>query len=735
MQRAAPQAYRPAGIDEMIDADGLVRPHYRALVDALTAMPDAEQARRQGQAEQYLREAGVYYRDTAEGAGATGAEHAWPLAFLPLVIDAAEWQGLEAALIQRVRFLERLLADVYGDRTIVAKGLLPGTVLAANPEFLHPLADQAHNGLPLLGFVAMDLMRGGDGVWRILGDRTQAPSGAGFALENRVATARAFPEPLRDGQVRRLAGFFQAFRDALHARNAALGGESIGILSPGLMSETSYEHAYLARYLGFQLVEGGDLTVRDDRVFVRSVEGDRPLAVLWRRLDADFADPVELNGESRIGTPGLSRTVRAGNLLMVNALGSGFLEDPSLAPFMDTLAERLIGETLVLRPAERQSTPSTAPVLSAGALSPRPVTLRVFLARGRERWHVMPGGFARVAENALPGAAIRAGGRSVDVWVLSDGPRSDLTLLSRDAVFSRRLPGALPARAADNLFWLGRQVERLEQASRIMRTHQGRLADASPMAEVDGALRGALKRFGLEADKPLPGLAVLAGQACDIAARIRDRFSPDGWRVLSEIPPLLAKARPATHVEAAAVANGILGRLSGFTGLVDENMYRLNGWRFLQCGRRIERGIAFCESLADLVAPDLGDEALDAILELADSRLTYRRRYSVELWRHAVLDLAVLDPLNPRSATALAEELDTIIHALPGFQAGEPLTQPGRRIARLAVRLRTADPREVDAAFLKRVAQDMRDISELLSERYFAPVETRPSAYGGSTVE
>ncbi|WP_285295217.1 circularly permuted type 2 ATP-grasp protein [Aureimonas altamirensis] len=734
-RRGASATYRPAGIDEMVDGNGVVRPHYRSLVDALAAMPPAEQARRQGQAEQYLREAGVYYRDPAEGAGATAAEHAWPLAFLPLVIDAAEWRGLETALIQRARFLESLLADVYGGRALVVEGLLPGTVLAGNREFLHPLADQGKNGLPLLGFVAMDLMRGTDGVWRLLGDRTQAPSGAGFALENRVATARAFPELVRDGRVRRLAGFFQGFRDALHAWNASLGGEAIGILSPGLMSETSYEHAYLARYLGFQLVEGGDLTVRQDHVFVRSVDGDRPVAVLWRRLDADFADPVELNGESRIGTAGLSRTVRAGNLLMVNALGSGFLEDPSLAPYMDALAERLIGETLLLRPAEQTSTPSTAPVLSSGSLSPRPVTLRVFLARGRDGWHAMPGGFARVAEAALPGAAIRAGGRSVDVWVLSDGPRSNFTLLARDAVFSRRLPGALPARAADNLFWLGRQVERLEQASRIMRTHQGRQADAAPLADVDSALRGALMRFGLDADAPLPGLAALAGMACDIASRIRDRFSPDGWRVLSEIPPLLAEARPATHAEAAAVANGILGRLSGFTGLVEENMYRLNGWRFLQCGRRIERGIAFCESLADLVRPDLGDEALDAILELADSRLTYRRRYSVELWRHAVLDLSVLDPLNPRSVTFLAEELDSIIHALPGFQAGEPLTQPGRRIARLAVRLRTADPREVDAAFLKRVAQDMRDISELLSERYFAPASGHLSAYGGSTVE
>ena len=147
----------------------------------------------------------------------------------------------------------------------------------------------------------------------------------------------------------------------------------------------------------------------------------------------------------------------------------------------------------------------------------------------------MPGGFARVAEVALPGAAIRAGGRSVDVWVMSDEPQSDLTLLSRDAVFSRRLPGALPARAADNLFWLGRQVERLEQASRIMRTHQGRLADAAPLAEVDKALRGALMRFGLDADSPLPGLAALAGMACDIAARIRDRFSPDGWLSLIHI--------------------------------------------------------------------------------------------------------------------------------------------------------------------------------------------------------
>lgn len=729
-----PAPYRLDGdaFDEMVAPDGSVRPHYCALAGFLGALAPSELEQRFGRAAQYLREAGVFYRTGAEA----DAVAAWPLAHPPLVLDAREWATLETGLVQRARYLEALARDLYGHRRLVTEGVLPASMVGQNPEFLRPLGLQGLAEAPLLRFIAIDLVRSaGTGAWTVVADRTQAPSGAGFALENRVATSRAFPDLLRQQPVRRLAGFFNAFREALNDLNGPEGGR-VGLLTPGPHSETYFEHAYLARYLGFRLLEGADLSVRNDALTVRTVDGPSPIRVLWRRLDADYADPLELLASSQIGTPGLVRAVRAGHAILVNALGSGIVETPALRAFEAASAHALLGETLGLPSvpvrwdaasgdlaAVEEDTIrfSTAPTFEDGRLVPRAVTLRVFLARGRDGWSVMPGGFARFsAPGAANAVSMRAGGRSADVWIAGTGTEPPLSLIARPSTaFSRRLPAALPARAADDLYWLGRYVERTEIAARLFRMHVER--DERP--ETPGpAARCVARLLGELVGDPAsarPGLATLAANAFSNASRNRERFSPDGWRVLAEIVDLLRPptARPADD---EILADAILMRLAGFAGLVHESMYQFTGWRFLEAGRRVERGTMTAHVAGTICSGGLEAEGVcEALLEFTDARMTYRRRFSVDLVPSAVVDLSILDPLNPRSLAFQAEALGRILDALPGVKAGETLHRSAALAARLRVRLQTAESAEVTPAFLIRAAGDFRRISDGIAERYF----------------
>src|SRR4051794_10414360 len=338
--------YRPlAGVpDEMVDADGVLRPVWKPLIDALDGLGSEELTRRFARADQYLRDAGVYYR-VYDRAGA--AERAWPLAHVPLLIDESEWQAITAGLVQRAELFEAAVADIYGQNRLVADGLLPPGLIASSPEFLRPMVGVKPASGFFLHFCAFELGRGPDGGWWVLGDRTQAPSGAGFALENRVATTRALSDIYGEMYVHRLAGFFRRFRDALHAMVGLPSGR-VAILTPGPLNETYYEHAYIARYLGTMLLEGEDLTVSEGRLMVRTVSGLKRVNVLWRRMDAAFVDPLELNAASQIGTPGMAEAVRRGSVTLVNALGSGILEARAMLAFLPELSRQLNGEELIL---------------------------------------------------------------------------------------------------------------------------------------------------------------------------------------------------------------------------------------------------------------------------------------------------------------------------------------------------------------------------------------------------
>jgi uncharacterized circularly permuted ATP-grasp superfamily protein/uncharacterized alpha-E superfamily protein len=526
--------------DETIAADGQVRPHFEPLIRSLEALGRPELTSRWENARRAIRTNGVTYNVYGDP---EGTDRSWELDMMPLVISAAEWSHLERALIQRTRLLNLILADVYGPQRLLRQGLLPPALVFANPAFLRPCHGVAVPSDLRLHLHGVDLARSPDGQWWVLADRTQAPSGAGYALENRIVISRSLPETFRDCQVQRLASFFRAHRDALmtlapHQRDQP----KVVLLTPGPYNETYFEHAYLARYLGFTLVEGGDLTVRDRRVFIKTLDGLEPVDVIFRRLDDSFCDPLELSGDSSIGVAGLVEAARAGNVTIANALGSGVIETAAIMAFLPGLCRELLGEDLMLpsvatwwcgQPkeleyvlahldqlvakrafpsqnreplfgrkltgseksvlvAEMRARPnefvgqdqvalSTAPVWLGHGLEPRPLVLRTYVAADGHSFVVMPGGLTRVAGvRDVPVVSMQRGGGSKDTWVLSDGPVSTVSLLSQPGVVVRheRRSTDLPSRVADNLFWLGRYAERAEHTMRLLRGTVTRLTDA-----------------------------------------------------------------------------------------------------------------------------------------------------------------------------------------------------------------------------------------------------------------
>ena len=322
--------------------DGAPRAVWSRFFDAFAALSPADIERRFASADRHLREAGVTYRAPGET-----ADRLWPLSHLPLLIDEADWQQLTAGIAQRAQLLEMVLRDLYGEGRLVADGAVPAAAIAGSNEYLRAVCGVKPPGGRYLHLYAADVGRGPDGRWWVLGDRTQAPSGAGYALENRLVLSRAFSNLYKSMNVERVAPFFEAFRDGLRA-SADRDEPRIGLLTPGAFSETYFEHATLARYLGFLLVEGDDLAVSGDRIHIRTVAGLKRLDVLLRRVDSNFLDPLELDASSHLGVPGLIDVLRKNGVVVANMPGSGVLEARALLGFLPSLCRRLLGEDLMM---------------------------------------------------------------------------------------------------------------------------------------------------------------------------------------------------------------------------------------------------------------------------------------------------------------------------------------------------------------------------------------------------
>jgi uncharacterized circularly permuted ATP-grasp superfamily protein/uncharacterized alpha-E superfamily protein len=346
MMRELLTNYPPATAryDEMLGASQAPREHWQPLFEQLAAASPEVLRERVQWVQRQVRENGVTYNVYADS---EGADRPWELDTLPLILPADEWAGIEAAIKQRATLLNQVLVDVYGEQRLLAEGMLPPALVYGHAGFLRPCRGSRPPGGVMLHMYAADLARSPDGRWWVVDDRTQAPSGAGYALENRLVISRLYADLFRDLRVQRLAGFFATLRDSLAHWAPADGAAPLTVLlTPGPLNETYFEHTYLARYLGLPLVEGSDLTVREDKVWLKTLSGLQRVHAILRRLDDDYCDPLELRSDSALGIPGLVNAARRGNVLVANGLGSNLLETGALLGFLPRLCERLLGESL-----------------------------------------------------------------------------------------------------------------------------------------------------------------------------------------------------------------------------------------------------------------------------------------------------------------------------------------------------------------------------------------------------
>lgn len=564
--------------DEAMQPDGTLRPHYAAFLQDLDHLSPRELRRRWEAARRFVHEQGITYHVYSDPAG---VERPWRLDPVPLLIAADEWQQLETALIQRATLLNRILIDCYGPQELIRDGRLPPALVFAQPDFIRACHGiRPPKDLHLVLYAA-DLARAPDGRWWVVSDRTQIPTGAGYALANRLVTSRVMPETFRQCRVHRLAGFFREIQTTLAGlAPARTDNPRVVMLTPGAYNETYFEQAYLARYLGYTLVEGQDLVVRDHRVYLKTLSGLEPVDVILRRVDDDFCDPLELRNDSMLGVPGLVEAWRAGHVAIANALGSGLVQNPAFLPFLPGLCEHLLGEKLKLpsvatwwcgqkvaadqvlanqervtvKPAFRTAGSdheerrlsqeelrksmefqphlyvaqesielATAPSSSEEGLVPRPVGLRVYLVASGGSYKMMSGGLARVMPD--PSArliSMQHGGASKDTWALSEGPVAEDTLLHNagEIIELRRVGNNLPSRMADNFFWLGRYVERADAVCRLLRSAVTRSSIESA-GSVSPALHPILTTLAMQGQ--IDG-AILASEASLDATRLEQEI-------------------------------------------------------------------------------------------------------------------------------------------------------------------------------------------------------------------
>ncbi len=521
----------PGCYDEMRSDQGEVRPHWRYVLESLRTLGPAGIADRWREAARMIRDNGVTYNLNGDP---QGMSRPWELDLLPLLIRSEEWAVLERGLMQRAELFNLILQDLYGPRESIDRGLLPPELIDGCADYLLPCHGIECAGRRPLIHYAADLTRMPDGRWRVVGDRTQSPLGAGYALENRVVLSRVMPSLFRDSHVHRLAGFFRTMRRTLTRLAPGRDGHTrVVLLTPGPESEAYFEHAYLANYLGYTLVQGGDLSVRDGAVWLRTLGRLERIDAVLRRVNSEWCDPLELREDSVLGVPGLMQAVRAGNVVVANALGSGMLEHPGLVAFLPALCQHLLGEDLLLADiptwwcgdpkslayvlehldglvvktdgqtagerclspatmtgpakdalvqamranpsdyvAQERVIPSTAPALIGQRLEPRPNVLRTFLIAEDEGYAVMPGGLGQVALAADASVVSNLlGGLGKDAWVLASEPeRQESLLINRETQTPTvTQESEVSSRVADNLFWIGRYAERAEGLVRLLR--------------------------------------------------------------------------------------------------------------------------------------------------------------------------------------------------------------------------------------------------------------------------
>lgn len=713
----------------------------------------------QSELERRLQDNSATYRNAPQ----SGDKRDWRMDPVPFMLGKDAWAALESGVVERAGRVERVLGDLMTTQTLLRQNRYDPGLLFADPDYLvgaHKLVPRSQ----WLRFLAMDVARDAEGQWRVYSDITRPPGGLGYVLERRVNLARVLGFMTRRLPLRRLVGFLTAFREALEVE-ADERGLSL-MLTPGQHHPSYFEHAYLANYLDLTLAQGDDLTVREGRVYLKTLKGLEPVAVVLRRVLDSFVDPLAFKDDSQLGTPGLAAVVRNNQLRAWNPPGAGLIDSPGFLSQLDGcfdtpfklpsavslplnqpehLAAALASpEDYIFRPlgslgregllysqgdeglasiaqrpdywvAQRKLVGSQVPALIDGQLTPVHAGLRLYAIKTAEGWQAMPGGLVRHSQEEF--APIQASNQRADgvkdLWVLGESAEEG-SLLSGSTAKPEPVQGdheTVPSRIADALFWSGRYIERLDFICRLLREVLQRVADERAKDESDYATVGLdLLMFGgafgseaADTDNPELSLeAILTDPEHPVglhwalnglltnARSAPDYMTADAWRLLARLEKNLKSAVGLSGLPLSGLYDRVdqtLTLLSAMGGLINDTLSRTLGYRFLDIGRYIERGLQTTSIIRQAaLSSRRGDLTLwEMVLAATDTAITYKRAYRSALHAGAVVDLLVLDDTTPRALGYHLRRLNEQIAWLPKSNRRGRLGA----VQRLAVELRT----------------------------------------------
>ncbi len=811
--------------DEMADESGAVRPHWQPFIGLFGALPAEKQLRRAEKLRRIVRENGIAQDVFAE---AHSPSEPWKIDLIPFVVSAEEWRFLEGALHQRARLFARILDDLYGGQNLLRAGHIPPQLILGDPAFLRPMHG-IEPGRGRLSYFAVDFTRDAAGNWYVLDTHTETLAGLGFSLANRIVHSRVCSELFIASKARRLASFFNALHDEMLAR-AGRDDAPIGLLTPGAHHEDYFGQAYLARYLSLMLVQGGDLRVVGNRMYMKTLEGLRPVDLLLRCIAAEQADPLQLDPGGFLGPAGFVQAIRANPNLSANALGTAVLENRGIGPYLAEVCHELLGEDLKVwnyprwwlgeaatrervlaefdqmavrraqegtgrpgRPqhvmipahmdedsraalqqdfainghlyvAEEKARFATLPSWTREGARPSNFAVRLFATLVDGDYYIMPGGLAFEIETASGFPLYTDEGRTRDVWVTSpDETQHQSTSRMHTTLIEPKISRGglgLRSRVADNLFWLGRYVERADWTMRLVRGALNRLDPDNPELQHRETVIRALDLL-LSKDEDFIALqhedaaieqrarALISGRGRSyglvqtlanvqqVSSLIRDRLSVELWRTIQVFrasPLWTGDTEPQSLSEALDHLDQGVSAIAAFNGMAAENMTRGFGWTFLDIGRRIERAHSLAEFLQAMFSRR-EDEAAEAAaltfaLEAADSILTYRSRYLFAPTAPLVLDLLLADETNPRSIAHPLVQISDHLGQLPKSPDEPPQTEERKLILDLLTKVRLADmyelakyspdgEREDLNELFTQLVDDLPKLSSAITRRYF----------------
>lgn len=723
----------PGRFDEVTDPGGHARPHWPALLDAFEQLGCEELTRRGAAAERLASAAGFGASTTTDRGDGADPTPTTPLGNdagpghhevpprrvdpIPVIFGAHDWQQLQDGINQRVRLLELVAADLYGERTLVQRGLLPVDAVLGSAQYLAAAHGWSPAG-PRLTRYAADITRDATGQFLVVEDHTENPVGAGRALLLRSVLTRLFGVEHRRLRVQPLGPWFDALRSALaELVPAAAASPRVALLAPAAAHPDFAEQALLATQLGYNLVEAGDLSVHGGSLYLRAVSGLEPIGVLLRAVPDSALDPLEIVPPSAAGVAGLLQAARRGQLGLSNAVGSGLVGGTRLHRYLPTLCQSLLGEELLLLSVSAAGERATTPVFRAGELVADTYAMRLHAVQSSDGVAVLPGGVAR------------SSGGVKDVWVVGYSSAPARIFASAAGVLEPiDLRDSLPCRAAEALFWLGRNAEHAESVARCVHVALStfradpELADldrgawaqrvisvltllvgdrsvdsaaAAPVWADDGAFGpdgiGLIARAREALSDRPDGLADTLGHLASNAATVREFLSTSTWRLMDALLSERSRLTQPTQINGVDLLDLLdrtLASLAAMAGLMQESVVRGPGWRFFDLGRRLERSRLLVTTLRaafSVLSPMVVAGAVgEFVLASTESLVAYRRRYRTDIELESLIDLLVVDDRNPRS---LAFQVDRIREDLASLPDRDGLHHEAAVLEQLAGRL------------------------------------------------